>query len=471
MPYRWLLVSAAVLFGAVLSIVILEKGLEGTRATLESADGPTYVVSAGTSRPVQIGTTISAGETLRSDGGAMLRLADASLVELRSHSEMSLQAANDGIMLALNGGSIIVTAAKQGNGHLYVRTKDITVSVVGTVFLVNAEEMGSRVAVIQGEVQVQQGPKSEKLHPGEQLTSNPIMPPVPPSEEFSWSRNVVALMALLQQSAGDSQTLRASTPKWEAVSVRPCGAVGGGVGGRGGGPAGGGGSFSPGRLTLNCQVVNGLISAAYVINADGRRFNIFAAAQVPVEGGPPWVKSDAYTINAKAEGTPDRPMMSGPMLQAILEDRFKLKLRHLTREVPVYALTVAKGDPKLHPFIEGSCIRPPEQPKSGERRCSQLSTIAGPIWTFDQDAIDIEQFKNLISFGLDRPVIDETRLAGLFDFHFTYANPTLGAAASTDPVGAPSIFTAVEQFGLKLEAKKGLTEYLFIDSIERPSEN
>jgi uncharacterized protein (TIGR03435 family) len=461
--------SAAVLLWAVVSIALFEK-VNFSPAMLESADGPAYLVSAGTSRVLRIGANIGNGETVRAEGGAVLMLADGSLVELRSHSEMSLQTANDGMMLRLNGGSIIVTAAKQGKGHLYVRTKDITVSVVGTVFLVNAEETGSRVAVIQGEVQVQQGPKSENLHPGEQLTSNPVMPPVPPSEEFSWSRNVVALMALLQQSVGDSHTLQASTPKWEAVSVRPCGAAGGGVGGRGGGPAGGG-SFSPGRLTLNCQVVSGLISAAYVINADGRRFNIFAAAQVPVEGGPSWVRSETYTINAKAEGTPDRPMMSGPMLQAILEDRFKLKLRRLTREVPVYALTVAKGGPKLHPFIEGSCILPPEQPKPGERRCSKLSTIAGPIWTFDQDAISVEEFKNLISFGLDRPVIDETGLPGLFDFHFTYANPTVGAAAPTDPVGAPSIFTALEQFGLKFEAKKGLTEYLFIDSVERPSEN
>jgi uncharacterized protein (TIGR03435 family) len=159
------------------------------------------------------------------------------------------------------------------------------------------------------------------------------------------------------------------------------------------------------------------------------------------------------------------------MLQAILEDRFKLKIRRLTREVPVYALTVAKGGPKLDPFKDGSCVLPPEQPKPGQQRCRKFSTIAGPIWTFDQDAISLEDFKNLISFGLDRPVIDETGLTGLFNFHFTYANPMVNPAAPTDPIGAASIFTAVEQLGLKFEAKKGPAEYLFIDGIERPTEN
>jgi uncharacterized protein (TIGR03435 family) len=284
---------------------------------------------------------------------------------------------------------------------------------------------------------------------------------------------IVALAALIVVGTITASSFQENTPtnipQWEAVSIKPCGQPTA-TGARGGGPAGGG-SFSPGRLTLNCQVVVGLITAAYVINADGQRFNIFAATQVPVEGGPSWARSETYTINAKAEGTPDQPMMAGPMLQKLLQDRFKLKLRRLTREVPVYALTIAKGGPKLDPFKERSCILPREPIKPGEKRCSKLSTITGPIWTFDQDAISLEDFKSLISFGLDRPVINDTGLPGLFDFHFTYANPIVGAAGPTDPIGAPSIFSAVEQFGLKFEAKKGPAEYLFIDSVERPSEN
>jgi hypothetical protein len=67
----------------------------------------------------------------------------------------------------LKNGSILVSAAKQRNGHFYVKTKDVTVSVVGTVFIVKAEQEGSRVAVIEGEVHVQKGATTERLSPGE----------------------------------------------------------------------------------------------------------------------------------------------------------------------------------------------------------------------------------------------------------------------------------------------------------------
>src|SRR5204862_6089465 len=114
-------------------------------------------------------------------------LADGSLIEMRANSEMAIEAADDGVRIRLDAGSVIVTAAKQQKGHLYVQTKDVTVSVVGTVFLVNAEEAGSRVAVIQGEVRVQQGVILKKLLPGEQIETNPIMRSVPMIKEIQWS--------------------------------------------------------------------------------------------------------------------------------------------------------------------------------------------------------------------------------------------------------------------------------------------
>jgi len=69
-----------------------------------------------------------------------------------------------------------------------------------------------------------------------------------------------------------------------------------------------------------------------------------------------WIHSGRYVINARAEGAPSEGTMMGLMLQALLEDRFKLKIRRENREVPVYALTVAKGGPKLPPFQQGSCL-------------------------------------------------------------------------------------------------------------------
>jgi hypothetical protein len=78
------------------------------------------------------------------------------------------------------------------------------------------------------------------------------------------------------------------------------------------------------------------------------------------DGGPEWIDTDGYTIEAKAEVVTDRALMQGPMLQTILEDRFKIKVHKETREIAVDALVIAKGGSKLKPFVEGSCIRRPE---------------------------------------------------------------------------------------------------------------
>jgi hypothetical protein len=75
------------------------------------------------------------------------------------------------------------------------------------------------------------------------------------------------------------------------------------------------------------------------------------------DGGPDWIDTDGYTIEAKAEGVTDRALMQGPMLQAILEDRFKIKVHRETRETAVDALVIARGGSKLKPFVEGSCVR------------------------------------------------------------------------------------------------------------------
>jgi uncharacterized protein (TIGR03435 family) len=107
---------------------------------------------------------------------------------------------------------------------------------------------------------------------------------------------------------------------------------------------GGGGSFSPGRLTLNCQLVSGLIQMAYLMYPNGTRLNEPGIVlNSPIEGGPGWINSDRYTITAKAEGDASEGVMRGPMFRALLEDRFKLHIRREIHEVPVYALTVAKG--------------------------------------------------------------------------------------------------------------------------------
>jgi uncharacterized protein (TIGR03435 family) len=75
----------------------------------------------------------------------------------------------------------------------------------------------------------------------------------------------------------------------------------------------------------------------------------------PIDGGPSWIDSAFYEIDAVAEGNPSVKMMMGPMMQVLLEDSFKLKIHRQAGEGPVYFLSVARGGPKLHWFAEGSC--------------------------------------------------------------------------------------------------------------------
>jgi uncharacterized protein (TIGR03435 family) len=292
-----------------------------------------------------------------------------------------------------------------------------------------------------------------------------------------------------------SQT-KTAAPKFEVASVKPCRDGDLPPGGRSGG---GNGSFSPGTLRIDCTTVKGLINQAYVLFADG---HVNLPSRVSVDGGPGWIDSERYRVDAKAEAPQTQGMMHGPMLQALLEERFQLKIHRETREVPVYALTVAKGGPKLHSFQEGSCTPidlkileqfppppfpelPPGQtycggidPEDGRLWVAALGTMKGPNVTVEARALSIDDFIKLsLSHRVDRTVINKTGITGLFDYHLEYApdEATPGfrpeAGDPSDPAGQ-SIFTALQQqLGLKLDPAKGPGEFLVIDRVERPSEN
>jgi ferric-dicitrate binding protein FerR (iron transport regulator) len=145
---------------------------------------------------------IGEGKLIRSDdsGGEVVALRDGSRVEMSDGVELSINRASDGIQVDLDKGNIIVTAAKQHHGHLYVKTRDCVVSVVGTVFSVKAEATGSRIAVIEGEVHVQHGDVSQTLLPGQQVATNTEMKVVPIQSEIGWSQDAAVHVAMLQQA-------------------------------------------------------------------------------------------------------------------------------------------------------------------------------------------------------------------------------------------------------------------------------
>ena len=122
------------------------------------------------------GSSVRMDEIVRTaNKGTMLSLTDGTRVELGPMVELSLNRAGDGLRIDLKRGNVMVTAAKQHHGHLYVQTRDCLVTVVGTVFAVKAEESGSRVAVFEGKVNVEHGNVSQTLLPGEQVATNPEM--------------------------------------------------------------------------------------------------------------------------------------------------------------------------------------------------------------------------------------------------------------------------------------------------------
>jgi len=193
---KWVLAAATVVVVAGLSVLFVRNDGSGSspKATVEAAGNPSLY---------RVGEVIEAGKVIRSNSavGLLLAMEDGSRVEVREQSELKLESAGDGIRVRLISGGVLVTAARQGAGHLYVQTRDAIVSVVGTVFLVNAEQSGTTVAVVEGEVHVQQGAHLKKLLPGEQLATNPSMQLKTVAEEISWSRSAAEYAALLQQPA------------------------------------------------------------------------------------------------------------------------------------------------------------------------------------------------------------------------------------------------------------------------------
>ena len=138
-------------------------------------------------------------------------------------------------------------------------------------------------------------------------------------------------------------------------------------------------------------------------------------------------------------------------MQAVLRDRFSLSLHSETRDLPSYALSVAKGGPKL--------AAPAYPERTQTMNINGGQQIIGTTTT-------MKSLAGSLSMVLGRPVRDATGLDGLYDLKLDWA-----ASPSTDP-SRPSIFTALtEQLGLRLESQRGPVPVFVIEKIERPTEN
>jgi uncharacterized protein (TIGR03435 family) len=195
--------------------------------------------------------------------------------------------------------------------------------------------------------------------------------------------------------------------------------------------------------------------------------------------GPKWLDSTRFDIEAKMDDSvadhlrtlarDQRRLETQAMFQQLLANRFKLAVHWETRELPVYALIVARKGPKLQPAKdspEGTNI------SSSDSRSGLQLTAKG--LTLPQFA---EALTQAVSRELGHDVIDKTEIEGRYDLTLKWTQDagavpiaTTGAAALAD--SGPSIFTAVqEQLGLKLEPAKARVRVLVIDHAEMPSEN
>ena len=208
-----------------------------------------------------------------------------------------------------------------------------------------------------------------------------------------------------------------------------------------------------------------------------------------IVGGPDWINSMRFDINAKAS-TEFRSSPDGPpnelllMLRSLLEDRFKVRTHRETRELPIYELVVARADGKLGPQLRQSTANcdgppPPRQPNEPP----QCGAMRGPARVM-AGGIPMRRFTEMLTAIMavgtpasadGRLVVDKTGLSGRFAFNLTWTPeqmPTVAPPAGIPPVdpNGPSLFTALqEQLGLKLESAKGPVEVLVIDSVERPT--
>jgi uncharacterized protein (TIGR03435 family) len=241
-----------------------------------------------------------------------------------------------------------------------------------------------------------------------------------------------------------------------------------------GGEAGGGFGFRQGQVRVTNYTLRDIIRNAY----DVQRYHIV--------GGPDWLAQDRFDIVAKAPEGATQPQLR-LMVQALLADRFKLRVHRETRDIPVYALMPARPDGRPGPKMERATFdcaaasaaaargeAPPQQPAAvGDRPVCGARANPGRMLV---GGYAIPDFARNLGGFTGRPVIDRTGLTGRYNFELTWTPdepppPGVQLPPWYDPNG-PSLVTAIqEQLGLKLDATTGPVEVLVIDGAERPTED
>jgi uncharacterized protein (TIGR03435 family) len=204
--------------------------------------------------------------------------------------------------------------------------------------------------------------------------------------------------------------------------------------------------------------------------------NAYGIRQDLISGGPGWVDSMGFDVEAKVSGedvAAFKKLTAGQrnaLLEALLADRFHLKIHHETRTLPMYDLLLAKGGSRMK--AEPPVAPSPDAAKDPEAAKPRgMMTMGSGI--LKGQGLPVTSIANHLSYIIQATVTDKTGLTGNFDFDLKWT-PDDAGPSSPDASGEPnvSIFTAVqEQLGLKLQPTKGPVDTLVIDHVEQPSEN
>jgi uncharacterized protein (TIGR03435 family) len=228
-----------------------------------------------------------------------------------------------------------------------------------------------------------------------------------------------------------------------------------------------------GRFTATGIPLQIVIAIAYNLPFQGTQLS----------GGPDWIRSadDTYDIEAKADpqtlqglSPKERADKLRLMLQTLLADRFRLSIRRDIKEQPVYLLTVAKNGPKLQKskLEEKDCEDPANQCHYGG---------AGQGRGIHAKAFNIAELVVSVSNFTDRPLLDRTGLAGLYDIDtdgwvpmrqrpVPPGDPTPESVAMADPT-RPTLNTIFDRLGLKMESSRAPVEMFVIERVEKPTAN
>jgi ferric-dicitrate binding protein FerR (iron transport regulator) len=200
---RWAVAAALVVGVGLFAWPWIQRSINSLytlSAIVEAAQGGVYKVTGDKTQAVKAGEKLLRGEHIRTakNSGAVVKLSDGTLVEMRERSEFSVNDTTAGATINLERGQVIVQAAKQRpDRKLFVQTDDSLVSVTGTIFSVNSGAKGARVSVIEGEVHVDSAGKSQALRAGDQAATHDSIERVPVREEIAWSRDAGRYIRML----------------------------------------------------------------------------------------------------------------------------------------------------------------------------------------------------------------------------------------------------------------------------------